>query len=1040
MRFIHISDIHYFGDFNQERVIDALCYDIHNLVKAQEVSAILCTGDLASKGSFEEDVTANKISQMLNRIRLSAGSDIPLVICPGNHDMSIKSRDSIYQPIFDAIDTPEKANSLFEKLSADQSFGLFSHLNGYLQLAKLVNKTYYKNNPLYYTYKLTIGSNNIGLAMLNSAWLTKGGGSKDYGSLYVGERQVECALEEINGCDVKIALMHHPLEWLNPAEREVIMRSLSRNFDALFCGHNHSATTSALTTNSGALFVSNAGCIYQSRDYFNGYFLVEFDSNKSDWIVSAREYYSQRNEFDISPRFSHDGIMIFSISKRSPESSVLIPANIVQAAQKNINSKLLSYSASSVAPKILGAIFVEPTLARESEKNYAARETVSAESGTNDLLNLNYLFSISDDILLIGKRESGKTTLINYLIADRYFDFHSPARAAFIIDISKLSRFTTAAILEQAVDFTGSELPRSKVIQLLTGGFAAVGFDNVQLHNPEHEKLITTFCNEYSKIRYIYCAAEEEVDELSYKEPPTYQRNRFVAHIHSFKGNHTRELISKWFGEPLRSGIVDQKFDMVNKLLNGLHVPHTPFLVSILLWVIEQNPNTSLLNHASVVEVLIDGLLDKLNESKSRSEFDSTIQVHFLTEFSAKLDEDRIESVAALEFEAFVVNYFQKKGLNVSTRGFTEELLRKGLLFEGLQQIGFKYDCFRAFFLARKLADSSELLSNAITIDNIGRYHPEIDFLTGLHRDRKTLLSDLLNLARDFKIPDDINVESSFIDEIDGKTTLVREQLLTAIDDGLTSNNVDDGRMRTKIDGLAEVPSDASVDHKIARRRYSYEASNIAARHFSILRILSVALRNSELVDDVKLKESCLDEALNLWSRFMLIILKSISLLDPDELQQVLPEPISDGGPDEIKQILLMITPSAIVSLMCDLLATPKLEGFISSKTGSGTMLVRALAVCLALEKPNKLFIDHAILLIKECGRNGVIPQLIYLKLLHLYLFNGSRESTGLLRHGLGEAFAILRIGGEGRKSRSLKGEFLQRIDKHRSKVQSEVN
>jgi hypothetical protein len=224
------------------------------------------------------------------------------------------------------------------------------------------------------------------------------------------------------------------------------------------------------------------------------------------------------------------------------------------------------------------------------------------------------------------------------------------------------------------------------------------------------------------------------------------------------------------------------------------------------------------------------------------------------------------------------------------------------------------------------------------------------------------------------------------------------------------------------------------------RRRYSYEASNIAARQFSILRILSVALRNSELVDDVKLKELCLGVALNLWSKFMLIILKSISLLDPDELQQVFREPISKGGPDEIKQILLMITPSAIVSLMCDLLATPKLEGFISSKAGSGEMLERALAVCLALEKPNKLFIDHAIGLIKEYGRNGVIPQLIYLKLLHLYLFNGSRESTGLLRQGLGEAFAILRIGGAGRNSRSLNGEFLQRIDKHRSKVQSEEN
>lgn len=129
-----------------------------------------------------------------------------------------------------------------------------------------------------------------------------------------------------------------------------------------------------------------------------------------------------------------------------------------------------------------------------------------------------------------------------------------------------------------------------------------------------------------------------------------------------------------------------------------LNIPNTPFLVSILLWVIEQQPNSKIINQASAIETLVVGLLEKFTESKARSNYDSNIQSHFLSELATEMDRAQFEWIDSNEFESFVNNYFVKRGLTAPSRGFTDELLRKGLLYENNNRITFKFDCFRAFF------------------------------------------------------------------------------------------------------------------------------------------------------------------------------------------------------------------------------------------------------------------------------------------------------------------------------------------------------
>ena len=120
----------------------------------------------------------------------------------------------------------------------------------------------------------------VGIASLNSAWFTKGGGDGDYGKLFIAQHQIERANDALKECDIKIAIFHHPLEWLSPDEKSYIQNTLTNNFDLLLCGHMHNNNASSLASNLGNLFTSNTGCLFQTRDYFNGYSIIEIQEGQ----------------------------------------------------------------------------------------------------------------------------------------------------------------------------------------------------------------------------------------------------------------------------------------------------------------------------------------------------------------------------------------------------------------------------------------------------------------------------------------------------------------------------------------------------------------------------------------------------------------------------------------------------------------------------------------------------------------------------------------------------------------------------------------
>ncbi len=305
IKVLHFSDLHIHENYDQNKVLERFIQDIQN----KNFDLVICSGDIVAKGSYSN---RESVINFFEKIKEVLGAAIPIIICPGNHDINLKSRKPIYNSIFN-ITTVEQANDLFDSINGDQDYSLLAHLNDYSNLVKSITGKDLENK-LFFSEMFSIDNKKIGIATLNSAWLTKGGGDQDYGKLFISPRQLERSLDELEGCDLKIVVLHHPLDWLSPMEKTIIQNILTNQVNILFCGHMHTTSVSHLSSNIGSLFVSNTGCIYQNRNYFNGYTILEINDESIKTI--AREYYDERAKFGPSIRFSDDSTVTFSLKKK----------------------------------------------------------------------------------------------------------------------------------------------------------------------------------------------------------------------------------------------------------------------------------------------------------------------------------------------------------------------------------------------------------------------------------------------------------------------------------------------------------------------------------------------------------------------------------------------------------------------------------------------------------------------------------------------------------------------------------------------------
>lgn len=306
---LQLSDLHLDSSNTKDlqMVLNALWKDLKT---SKEIDFIVFTGDLVMAGddkdSFREAYSVF-IEPLLRKTNVDKDR---FFIVPGNHDIQRGAIDYIIEAgLREMLTSPDRLNSFF-----DEEVG-----NGFKHIERLDNFMSFKSanigigymvisNKLFSIHVVPIKSMSVGFACLNSAWRATGKG-KDYdrGKLLIGERQVTSCLSHLHQCDLKIALHHHPLDWLMGYDQESMEATMFREFDFIFCGHLHKGNIKRLQTLEGRTVVIPGGAIYQNSTHYNGYSMLSIDPQKGIGELRLRTYYKDRNLFDKATDRCHEG-------------------------------------------------------------------------------------------------------------------------------------------------------------------------------------------------------------------------------------------------------------------------------------------------------------------------------------------------------------------------------------------------------------------------------------------------------------------------------------------------------------------------------------------------------------------------------------------------------------------------------------------------------------------------------------------------------------------------------------------------------------
>jgi predicted MPP superfamily phosphohydrolase len=747
LRLIHASDLHLERANNKDSaiVLRGLIEDFGRLVSEQRAPHLfLFSGDLVNKGDDPDSYSCAKADFLAPAIR-ALGIDFSRVcIVPGNHDVQVSRINEVYDKgLTETFVSRGAIDKFFDDYIVKHSNiiePLFSNFNA--MKAEIGQQS---SNSLLDVKSYDFPCGRVGVAMLNSAWRASGKGRNyDLGRLVVGERQIDAAASALADCHFRVAMFHHPLDWLMPIDKASVLRSLQRSFDLILTGHAHMHDPATLVGLTGRFIQSQTGCLYQTRDYYNGYSVIEIDFERKNVCIEMREYYDERRGFDISLRSAKNGRVTHPLQRESGALDLILSAEAEAAFQESVNQRLITCVASADAPRNIKEIFVEPTIATAMEMGVD-----ESKDGSVQEVALDVVMRSPKDVVILGQREAGKTTLLNFLAVEslpggRYFDGKLPLRLQFQ-DVGR----SVATVLEGIRRASGGTIEIRQIRSALKSQRSLIIVDDFDIEREDRIEIFKKFLVEFPGNRLVYAARFEPVKgaidfaaELGLSVDTLYLRY--------FGRKQVRELISRWLGK--RGADEAELADQLMLTANRINAPVTPLLMSVLMWLRERQISFEPVNQAVLIQTFVRELMGKLGGAEvRRAELDLRNIEHFLGNFAEFLTTASRVYAPRVEVERVAAEYFSKRFdirlLRFSVGELVGDLISRGILLESEDGIGFRYRCFFEYFAAIQMGDEKAFYEFVTSRENLLRFSSEIDTFSALNRNDLVLLSKVMGCS-----------------------------------------------------------------------------------------------------------------------------------------------------------------------------------------------------------------------------------------------------------------------------------------------------
>jgi len=274
LSWLHLSDIHFHPkrEWRDSDVRSRLLEYLKDQFRSNEKlrpDFIFCTGDIAfgesQSAPLENQYTQAKLffDQLLgvcgqNGTPLSKSR---LFVVPGNHDVNRKAINADAQSTL--IRWAERANEHADTINQrfeDKSVEFQDAIKRLDKYSKFVEEYLpHQHDPHgrhHYSRKIEVDGMTVGISGFNSAW-TCAGPEDDRNIWLAANWQFNRAHQELEGSNIRIGLIHHPVDWLNTVERDVATRAIAGDFDFWLHGHSHNAwvtpVQSHITLAAGAI-------------------------------------------------------------------------------------------------------------------------------------------------------------------------------------------------------------------------------------------------------------------------------------------------------------------------------------------------------------------------------------------------------------------------------------------------------------------------------------------------------------------------------------------------------------------------------------------------------------------------------------------------------------------------------------------------------------------------------------------------------------------------------------------------------------------
>ena len=861
---LHISDIHFCKE-NSEKIgyiLNQLKSDVADVCKTEgaQIQAICITGDLINKGSEHIssflDFERVFLLPLLSSLKLDFDS---VFIVPGNHEIDTNkiepySEDGLMRQLNDS--------ESIKKVIQDKPSIALERLNYFKEIN---NK--FCHAPLIYEdafcccYQKEIAGIQFGFACLNSAWRSSGKGGEERGKMILGAYQAETAMQKLENTKVKICLMHHPLDWLLECDKYEVEKIVYK-FDLLLNGHVHALDAKNIAAYQGKCAVSTSGRFYPSNDYYNGYSIITINPGTFQGKIILRQYYEgSRNCFDMCLNLYENGYFPFSIGQA--DSLTVKAFELALDLSPGFNEYASSFIIANVVEpaerKPFEEMFVAPPLGKWSEYNKETTQELKDYMSYNsekEFYSLDYLASNKiKNLLFYGKKEYGKTTLTHYLTNLYLKQYSRYGLLPIIIDCSgefhgkkSIERKCLAFLSEFGTGKLASSL--DEIAELARQGKFIFCFDNFESAEVKTLSRLKDFFAKYPSNRFLFFALETVNIESVEHALDTLELEVEKVYIHSLGKHQIRNLASNMLPAELLTS--NNIVDKACLCIRNINLPTTPFVVSLVLSICKENEDFVPVNEANVMENFIETLLDKNSiDSAKTSSFDYKIKEDFLCYVAREMHCSNQFWFSQQQFEQHLQEYHVRKGWTIHDTQFDKLFFEKGIFFSSGEKIAFRYACIAHYFLAKLALKSNDFLETILENDNYLLYPYELNYITGLERDRMDIYNKIstefeqliekyhpfLNILNHYGIQTNFSLDTAKL-----------EQTLSSRFSLEESDRLADRKKLSEI-------QDSSQLHKQTNSLTDIDSKE---KFFATLLIYATLLKNSELYDvTIKKKMMC---------------------------------------------------------------------------------------------------------------------------------------------------------------------------------------